>query len=217
MFTALRCPSCHHMFRVRPERDRDSWSGALVRMCPDCRRLPAASRVPGAAIAFEGSGRDLVADLKFRGRQSAARALAAELARAVRADDHDFDVVTWAPTSARRRRRRGFDQAELIARLVARELRLPCRRLLERERGVAQTGRTRVERLSGPVFRARPASRALRVLVIDDVVTTGATLRAAAHALGAAGWTDVVTMAAAATPDQDRKSARTRTASIAPD
>ncbi|MBU3689287.1 MAG: hypothetical protein B7C54_11185 [Acidimicrobiales bacterium mtb01] len=218
MFTALRCPHCHHMFRVQPHRDRDTWSGSLTRLCPDCRGLPAAVvSVDNAALVYEGSTRRLVSDLKFRGRQSAARALAAELARSVRADGRMFEVVTWAPTSTSRRRRRGFDQSELIARLVARDLRIPCRCLLVRESGPAQTGRTRHARLSGPTFRARPTRAPLNVLVIDDVVTTGATLRAAAHALGSAGWADVATLAAAATPDRRQTPARSRTVAIAPD
>lgn len=218
MFTALRCPHCHHMFRVQPHRDRDTWSGSLTRLCPDCRGLPSSPpAVHNAALVYEGSARQLVSDLKFRGRQSAARALAAELARAVRADGRTFDVVTWAPTSAPRRRRRGFDQAELIARLVARDLRLPCRCLLVRETGPSQTGRSRHARLSGPTFRARPTRTPMNVLVIDDVVTTGATLRAAAHALGSAGWAEVTTLAAAATPDRRQMPARSRTVAIAPD
>jgi competence protein ComFC len=121
------------------------------------------------------------------------------IAGGVRPDD--FDVVTWAPTSAHRRRQRGFDQAELVARRVAGQLGLPCRRLLERDRAsVAQTGRHRVERLHGPVFRARPTVCGHRVLVIDDVVTTGSTLRSAAAALHAAGARVVQRAAVATTP-----------------
>lgn len=207
------------MFRFDDRRDRHRWTGSVMRLCPDCRRLPEVrSRETGRApLAYTGEARDLVVDLKYRGRSSAAHALAAELARAVRSDGQVFDVVTWAPTSDARRRRRGFDQAETIARLVARELRLPCRRLLLRSTGRPQTGRSRRERLEGPVFRARPARRACRVLVIDDVVTTGATLRAAAHALEGAGWGDVATIAAASTPDQTVRPASDRTRAIAPD
>lgn len=154
-----------------------------------------------SACDYDGDVRRRVVDMKYRGRRSLARELAHHLAATVRADVGDaIELVTWAPTSARRRRRRGFDQAQLIARFVARELGVPCRRLLVRETRHAQTGRSRAARLAGPRFRALSTRRPLRVLVVDDVVTTGSTLRAAAHALTASGWGDVTLAAVAATP-----------------
>lgn len=154
-----------------------------------------------SALAYDGDVRRRVVDMKYGGRRSFARELARQLADAVRSDtDMRIDVVTWAPTSSSRRRHRGFDQAAVIARHVARELGVPCRRLLVRETRVAQTGRSRVARLAGPRFRALDTRRPRRVLVVDDVVTTGATLRAAAHALTASGWGDVTLAAVASTP-----------------
>lgn len=94
-------------------------------------------------------------------------------------------VVTWAPTTPARRRHRGFDQAELLARALARRWGLPCRRLLLRTAG-AQSGRGRAARRQGPRFLA-PGVVGAPVVLVDDVVTTGATLTAAARALRAAG------------------------------
>lgn len=155
-----------------------------------------------AAIGYEGVGRDLVSGLKFRNQRRAARVLADILVQ--RLGRVDVDVVTWAPTGADRRASRGFDQAELVARAVARRLGVPCRRLLFRVHGASQTGRSRAERLIGPVFVARPTRRARRVLVVDDVVTTGATLRAAARALSVSGADHVVLAAVGATPASGR-------------
>ena len=138
-----------------------------------------------AAFPFEGVARDLIIALKFRHRRACAGVLAAQMVRRLRLGH--VDVVTWAPTSARRVRRRGYDQAEAIARAVARQLGVPCRRLLYRAHNAPQTGKSRVERLVGPSFRARRPRSGLAVLVVDDVVTTGATLRAAGEALRAAG------------------------------
>ena len=88
-----------------------------------------------------------------------------------------------------------------MARHVARQLGVPCRRLLERSGdGGPQTGRNRAGRLHGPVFRAHPHVPRARVLLVDDVVTTGATIRSAASALRRAGAVDVVPVAFAATP-----------------
>ena len=159
-----------------------------------------------AAVVYDGPVREVIAGFKYRSRRRVARALAARLVSDIVADPTSprFDVVTWAPTSSHRAGVRGYDQSELLARRVARELGVPCRRLLERSRGPAQTGRGRAERLHGPVFRSRPMSRPLTVLVIDDVVTTGATFGAAAHALRLAGASDVNARAVASTPDRRR-------------
>ena len=159
-----------------------------------------------AALSFEGLARQMVLGLKYRNR----RGVATHLARLMVARLHpgQVDVVTWAPTGPARVRARGFDQAELLARAVARQLGVPCRRLLYRTHGAPQTGHSRAERLHGPAFRARPARAGLRVLVVDDVVTTGATLVAAAEALREAGVAAVVCVAAAATPPRDTRAAR---------
>ena len=118
--------------------------------------------------------------LKYRNCRHVALHVAGVLAQRLAATGVDVDVVTWAPTSTARRRRRGFDQAEILARAVAAHLGLPCRRLLERDGTTpAQTGRGRRDRLSGPRFRVHPRAAGRRVLVVDDVVTTGATLDSA--------------------------------------
>jgi len=158
---------------------------------------PKTGAVP-AVLAFEGPGRRLLLALKYGNAKPVVRSLATAMARQARR--HHVDVVTWAPTSAGRRRRRGYDQAEVLARAVAWRLGLPCRGLLRRvDEGPPQTGRSREERLEGPSFVARRRVRG-SVLVVDDVVTTGATLRAAEAALHQAGASAVHCLAAAATP-----------------
>ena len=190
-------------------------------LCTRCRfsLASAASQVSDtgilAALPFEGVARQVVLGLKYRNRRAVARQLARLMVGRMRVGR--VDVVTWAPTSAAHARARGYDQAELLARAVAAELGVPCRRLLYRSHGASQTGHTRAERLHGPSFRARRGRQQLRVLLVDDVVTTGATLTAARDALLHAGVGTVTCLAAAATPSavQAMRPARRRTASMA--
>jgi ComF family protein len=156
-----------------------------------------------AAVPFTGRARDVVLSLKYRNRRQVARHLGGLLANRLveTGAHHDLDVVTWAPTSSRRRRQRGFDQAEEIARTVGRQLGVPTRRLLARSGpSTAQTGKNRSERLDGPAFVARPGLSGRNVVVVDDVVTTGATLLAASDALVQQGVRAVTLAAVASTP-----------------
>jgi len=176
-------------------------------LCRTCRfsLASAATQVSAdgvlAALPFDGVARQVLHGLKYRNRRSVANQLAQLMVRRLRVGA--VDVVTWAPTSGARARARGYDQSELLARAVARVLGVPCRRLLYRTHGEQQTGHTRAERLHGVSFRSRPLARVgrqgLRVLLIDDVTTTGATLVAAREALQRAGVGSVVCAAAAAT------------------
>ncbi len=139
--------------------------------------------------------RELVLGLKYGKKRSNARALADIVVEAIGWDGFTCDVVTWAPTTSRHQHERGMDHAELIARHVGVLLMLPTKRLLRRVNTVSQTGLDRDERLISPEFVARPLGRHRDILIIDDVVTTGATFRAATQALVEMGALSVVCVA----------------------
>jgi ComF family protein len=173
--------------------------------CAECARdLRHAGTVPAPAgvdtfralFAYEGAVRALLLSLKYGNRRDALRWLGSQLATRV---PQPVDVVTWAPTSSARAGRRGYDQAELLARASARVLRLRARGLLRRAPGHAQTGLGAQARRVAPVFHAARAARG-SVLLVDDVATTGATLTAAAHALRLAGAREVHAVVVARTP-----------------
>jgi len=144
--------------------------------------------------AYRGDLRLAIHQMKFRN----ARWIAArfgrnlgEVAREVFGDWHP-DLVTWAPTTRRRARMRGHDQSAVVAAGLARVLRVRRIALLRRIDDRTQTGASRLVRTRGPQYMVRSGmARQRRVLLVDDVMTTGTTLVRAREALLAAGALDV--------------------------
>jgi ComF family protein len=138
---------------------------------------------------FGGIARDAVHALKFQNHHAIAPMMARLMAsrvEAVRAD-----VVIPVPLHPSRRRERGYDQAALLARHLARSLSLPARTdVLRRVRKTRQQttldGIERRENVRGAFAVVAPLAGE-RVLLVDDVYTTGSTMEEAAHALHEAG------------------------------
>ncbi|MDQ3620033.1 MAG: hypothetical protein M3391_07890 [Actinomycetota bacterium] len=140
------------------------------------------------ALDYSGAARGLVLDLKLRARRGAAEPLADHMVDALARAGSPASVVTWVPGRRPETRRRGFDHAAVLAHAVARRIGLPTRPLLERVGGaIDQTSLSAAERWVNleAAFTAGPCQE--RVLVVDDLVTTGATLRACGQALVEAG------------------------------
>ncbi len=143
---------------------------------------------------YGGPVRDALHALKYRGERRLAPILARAMAERWRRAGRGGEIVVPVPVHPTRRRERGFDQAEDLARGVAAELHLPWSTALERRtRTTAQHALGRAERAAnlGGVFAVRPDRRQLVagrwVLLVDDITTTGATLAECAAALRAAG------------------------------
>ena len=197
MLFRQRCEACGDIARV---------------LCVKCRTQLFAMAQPECdaavvAVAYEGIARRLILNLKYRNRRQVVVVLAELLAQRVLQSVPnivtDVDVVTWAPTSTARVRRRGVDQSELLARRLARLLDVPCRRLLIKTSTNVQTGASRDQRLRGSVYSARKLRVNSHVMVVDDVVTTGTTLRCAAEALRKAGARQVICVAVASAVRHD--------------
>ena len=154
------------------------------------------------AFGYSKVVRQMILSLKYRNMRSSVAVLGAALAERIIQEtansNQKVDVIAWAPTTARRKLERGHDHAEILARFVARELHVPCRGVLRRQTDQPQTGRTRQQRLIGPRFVSRPINKQC-VVVIDDVVTTGTTLRRASQALYEGGAELVICAAVAST------------------
>jgi ComF family protein len=149
-----------------------------------------------APLAYSGAARDLVRALKFRGALGVADAMAAQI---VASAPHEWlagVTLVPVPLHTRRLRSRGYNQAAAIADALARRTDLDVVDCLARTGpSLTQVGRDRAERRAGPagamVVRQPCAAAPAQVLLVDDVVTTGATLAACRAALLAAGSGDV--------------------------
>ena len=206
-------PKCAFCGKLTEREDRG--------VCPDCRRdLPWTDNLSRkvdfisgvyAPLVYEGSVRQALLGYKFNGApargETFGRLIAAELRRR---EKTDFDVVTWAPLSRRRMRRRGYDQAQLLAEAAARELGLPCEGLLRKVRHTPaqsgiQTPEARRANVSGVYVLSEPnRAEGRRVLLVDDILTTGATASECARVLLLSG-AESVAAAALAVPRGDKK------------
>jgi ComF family protein len=170
-------------------------------LCETCREGLANFDAAYAFGSYEGGLRDLVRLLKYSKVTTLAQPLGRYLLRALPLNER-FDLVMAMPMHWRKRWVRGFNQAELLARPVARRMGLKLAGNLRRRRYTpSQASLDETERRKSPhgSFSVRRAQqvKGKRVLLIDDVFTTGSTLRAAAEALKAAGAVHVSVLALA--------------------
>jgi ComF family protein len=179
-------------------------------LCPGCRaslhRLTAEPVLLSgirvwAPVAYSGPARDLVRALKFRGATALGDTMAAQIVATAPPPFLGGRTLVPIPLHPRRLRSRGYNQAVVIADAVARRAGTAVADCLVREGpSVAQVGRDSAERRAGPAGSITASGRVPeRVLLIDDVVTTGATLGACRDALAAAGAQDVAAVCFART------------------
>lgn len=195
---------------------------ALGRCCGVCGLPEPVRRCPRAAggwrvarvfalFAYAAPLDEHLHALKYNGARAVARGFAERLAAAVNERApwvRDAEIVVPVPLGRRRWRERGYNQAAEIARPFAKLVGLPCRFALRRGESVAAqsslAARQRRANVSG-AFRASRAVAGRRVLILDDVITTGATVNAAAEAVLAAGAIEVTAIAVARTAPRARR------------
>ena len=204
-----RCMICH---RILPSSRTDVCSACLdslpeydgadpkVRFAQKC----------AATFFYRGDLKESFHRFKFRGRKQYAVRFGAWMAGTVRDKlSGQFDLITWVPVSRKRRKSRGYDQAELLARQVSAVLDMEVRCCLEkhtdtRPNSSLKDASARSANVSGVYAPAGAADFAgKRVLLIDDIVTTGATLSECSRVLLTAGAKSVVCAALAAAAKND--------------
>ena len=193
-------------------------------LCPKCRReLPwtvnlkrKADFVAGvsAPLYYEDAVRRAMLRYKFNGAPARGEVYGRLIAETLKsAEKTDFDVVTWAPLSRKRLRSRGYDQARLLAEAAAKDLGLPCERLLRKTRntppqsGIAAPEGRRANASGAYEIASPECAVGKRVLLIDDIITTGATISECARILLLSG-AESVHAAALAVPRHDKKESK---------
>jgi len=172
-------------------------------LCPSCLKSLPPAKVPAphtshlskiqSVTLYEGLAKDLIWKLKSDGAQAAAYIMASAMAELLRGAESVCLVPV--PTAVSRVRQRGYDQAKLIARSLARQTGFAYANYLIRCGQAHQVGANRLIRLQqiGGAFRVRQVFKlkGAKILLIDDVTTTGATLDTAAELLKTAGAASV--------------------------
>jgi len=159
---------------------------------------------------YEGDVVESIRRFKFAGRQQYARVYGRLIAMALLRNQVEFDVLTWVPISKQRRKERGYEQTELIAQTVAAELGTTCVPTLKKViDNPPQSLQKSAAKRRGNVLNAYQAVHperfsGKRVLLIDDIVTTGATLSECSKTLRMAGAEQVECATLAATRQSDK-------------
>ena len=209
------------LFPTRCILCRNFLDGGRPRICPDCQeRLPCTSgggRQKGnffsacvSPLYYEKSLREAFLRYKFGGARAYRHAFGRLLASCIYEElEGQYDIITWVPLDRRRRRRRGYDQTELIARSACEALGQDLVRTLRKKRGISPQSGT-----GSPEMRRANIAGAYRVidpelvhdrriLLIDDIITTGSTLSECAKTLLLAGAEDVVCASLARSKEEE--------------
>lgn len=154
---------------------------------PEVPAPPGVSTV-WAATEYSGVAKELVAQLKFKRVKAASETISGWMDQQMPPLPQGI-IVSYAPTANKRARQRGYDQARLIAKHFARRKGLRFQETLLRVTSTRQVGAKRQDRFQqlNAAFRARGAIEGKTILLIDDVMTTGATLQSCAWALKESG------------------------------
>jgi ComF family protein len=171
------------------------------KLCDACQsalpwRVPCDTGGIIAPLYYKDTVRLAMHRYKFRGFSGYAEVFGTLMAQAVIDACAKTDVAAWVPCSFFRRWSRGYDQSEKLARVVAKQLSLPAEKLLRKKRNTKPQTKmsgdgARAANVQG-AFTASPAARGKRILLIDDIYTSGATLSECRAILLAAGAGDVV-------------------------
>lgn len=160
---------------------------------------------------YEGMVRKSILGYKFYRRKNLAQKYGVRMAERLRAHGmENFDVLTWVPVSTIRKLERSYDQSELLAEIISRELGIASVRCLRKRHTRRQSGlqneAARAANVAGAFRAVNPEQfRGKRILLVDDILTTGATMQECARTLLTAGAAEVNGVCIAAARKEKKK------------
>ena len=206
LFFPPKCMLCGKVLKEREEICGECRSRVLLNTAPPRIDKGAFFDKAAAGLWYENDVRHAIHGLKYREKQSYARPLARVMAYAFEHKlGEEIDLITFVPTNPSTLRRRGYNQAELLARELAAMVDRPCLPLLEKTRETRPMHGLRPEERRANVLGAyrlccpEETAAGKRILVCDDILTTGSTLSECARMLKMAGADKVFCLCAAAT------------------
>ena len=195
-------------------------------VCPDCEKKLLAMEQPKnrtlsggtfcvSALPYEDVVRESILRFKFQGRDHYAPIYGEILARTAALELSDrFDLVSWVPVSKKRKRKRGYDQAELLAKEMCRLWGVvPVRTLKKTRDNPPQSGLSSAEERRANVLGVyetanREQFAGKKVLLVDDILTTGSTVQETARVLRLAGAAEVMALTLAAAGEENASASR---------
>ena len=172
--------------------------------CIRCENSDSIFSYNRSPLVYEGIARDLILSLKYGNKRYIARTLGAMMSDEFIRCGMKADIAVYVPMTEWEEKKRGFNQSELLAREVAERLKLPLLPALVKTKDTSsQKKLSRIERaenLSGAFACIYEQVKDRKILLIDDVFTTGATANACTKALFKSGAAEVVVLTAAVTP-----------------
>lgn len=197
------CDGCEpRLPRLSPPYCRTCAEPDAAPTCSWCRADPPAYERIRAPYRYTGPVRDMVHDLKYANIRALTPTLGGLLADYLGSLRFEADVISPVPLHPKRERSRGYNQSHLLAREVSRRVQIPMAddrllRSMDTPPQVAMSGREERRQNIEGAFECTGDATGLRVLLIDDVVTTGSTMSACASALKDAGAKSVFGLALA--------------------
>lgn len=180
LYPKLRCPVCGEYYDG---------------LCPVCRLtiIPDVKSEILHCSRYEGSAKALISAFKSRGSFNAAGSIAAIIHDMHGEFIKGFDLITWAPSSKLSRQRLGFDHGEVLARNVADLAGIDCTRLFippeYEQKGLERTGRQENALTIRLIRTSQDLVKGRKILIVDDVATTGSTLSICRERIAEAGGT----------------------------